>query len=236
MSSKVPAISIRADPSTSVTGNASAQPADRCSQGGGDGRLDAGCSSCGWATGQPQRGRAAHGGPAGDGGEDSGGDRDVSAEDADMVQRRRERLDAGDIDGPGGRLEADDPAVVRGNPDDRRCRCPAPPGTRRRRPARPSRRLSPPRSARGRKGCALRARPGVPRPRRTPAGTWSRRRRRPPRAAPVITGASPAAGAAAMSCGFPLPRGFPAMSIMSFTAMGTPCRGPSGRRAGAGTC
>ncbi len=50
----------------------------------------------------------------------------------------------------------------------------------------------------------------------------------------VTTLASSAAGAAPMSWGFPLPRGCPAMSIMSFTATGTPCSGPPGRRAGAG--
>ena len=87
MSSNVPAISVRADPSTSVTGKAWASRSTACRQGGGDGGLEVRVLAA--AAGR-RLAAAWPGGPrprlAGEGGEDPLGDRDVGAEDADMIQ------------------------------------------------------------------------------------------------------------------------------------------------------
>ncbi len=65
----------------------------------------------------PQRRRGGRGGLAGDRGEDPGGDRDVGAEQAHVVKRGGQWLHARDVDRAERRLEAGDPAVVRGDAD-----------------------------------------------------------------------------------------------------------------------
>ncbi len=104
-----------------------AEAPDSRSQGGGDPRLDPGVVHLGPGDAQPQRARAARcardsGRRAGARGadyrgEDPGGDRDVGAEHAHVVERRRERLHAGHVDGAERRLESDDAAVMSGDAD-----------------------------------------------------------------------------------------------------------------------
>jgi hypothetical protein len=95
--------------------------------------------------------------------------------------------------------------------------------------------LDPPAVRSGRTGFLASGRSGWGAPAAYSSNEASAKTSAPAARSAATTGASEAAGAPAMSCGLPLPRGLPATSMMSFTAIGVPCSGPAFARGGAGS-